>query len=249
MASPSVYSIFRYLLHDLCYNVPHAQVRGIDVHRIRRGDQRRNAPGCVAPVALGKVSEKGAQGSMDSFVDQLLMSALGTLLEARGEEYFEPGVGEHDASHVAALGHQAGRLPNARWRARSAVRTSRSGATSEARMPQAFVAHCIRHVLSGEKGPLAAKLDREIAGEPGKTRLVVCSDALAAGSQARPACTAPRSRDNGSRASPQPPRDRSFSGRGRTVDCNDRAAGSLMRGRAGSGMRHHSHASVTRRQL
>lgn len=192
------------------------------MHRIRRGDQRRNAPGCVAPVALGKVSEKGAQGSMDSFVDQLLMSAPGTLLEACGKEHFKPGVTEHHASHVAALGHQAGRPTEgtlAREQRRAYLVKPRDlGSTVAA----GFVADCIRYVLPREKDPVTAKLDREIAGEPGEAPLIVCSDALLQAREgdqpversALEIVEAERRRNL--------LRDGSLSGRGRAVDRDDR---------------------------
>jgi hypothetical protein len=192
------------------------------VHRIRRGDQRRNAPGCVAPVALGKVSEKGAQGSMDSFVDQLLMSAPGTLLEARGEEHFQPGVRKDHTAHVPTLGNEAGRLPECALageeRGSQRAQPGQLGGANAA----SLVAYCLRDVLPREKDPVAAKLDREIRSERGKARLIVGSDvALQAGKRNEPVqrstleIVEPERRRNLLR-------DRSLSGRGRAVDRNDR---------------------------
>jgi hypothetical protein len=192
------------------------------VHRIRGGDQRRDAPGCVAPVALGKVSEKGAQGSMDSFVDQLLMSAPGTLLEACREEHFEPGVREHHASHVAALGHQARLLPECALageeRGSQRLQPGDFGGADAA----GLVAYCIRYLLAREKDPVAAKVDWETRSERGKARLIVGSDvALQAGKRNEPV---ERAAFQVVEAEPLGDllRDRSFSGRGRAVDRDDR---------------------------
>ena len=208
-------------LHYFCNNVLRTQVRGIDVHRIRRGDQRRDTPRRVALVALCQVTEKGAQGSMDSFVDQLLMPSAGAFLETRGQEHLERRVGEYDASHVAPFGNEARRLPEGalagKERSPHFWKLGHFGSAVAA----VLVANCVRYVLSREDDPIAAKLGRETCGERGKASLIAGRYAVLQAGQRDQAVQRAALKVMKAERLRDALRDRALARGGRAVDCDD----------------------------
>src|SRR5437868_1695844 len=94
---------------DALHHFVDRKCRGIEHLRIRRRNQRRNRPLGVALVSVPKIPGKGAKISIDSFFYQLLIAPFGPYFRARCQEHLQVRVGEHDGSHIAAVGDESRR--------------------------------------------------------------------------------------------------------------------------------------------
>ncbi len=81
----------------------------IDDHGIRCRLHGSDTAFAIAFVSRGDFPKKGREINTNSFSYQLFITPLGTLFEARRKENFELRVGENEAAHVPAVGHQARR--------------------------------------------------------------------------------------------------------------------------------------------
>src|SRR6185503_18420279 len=63
----------------------------------------------VTLVPLPDVAQKTLNVNRVSFFDQLLISPMRALLGSGGDEHLHRRIGEHDGSHVTAVGDEPGR--------------------------------------------------------------------------------------------------------------------------------------------
>ena len=92
--------------------------------------------GRIPQVPLGYLARKGGKANIGPLVFQLLIAPLGPFFGGRGEEYLEvPPRGRPRCPCRARRPPVPGAAAKARWRSRSALRTSGQAATREAPCP------------------------------------------------------------------------------------------------------------------
>jgi len=208
-------------------NFVDAPIRGIDLHRVMRCYQWGGSPGRVARIALREVTEKGGEGSTDSFVDQLLIPAPGALFDARGQEHLEGCVGEHDGAHVPPFSDKSGRFPerslSCEQRLAHGGKPCHLGGAVAARL----LAHRIRNVLPGQEYFRSAEFGGETLREFGDANLVVGSDSLLKARERHQAIQRAAFKAVKTQRLCDPLRDGSLARSRRAVDCDHRYEGCL----------------------
>ena len=88
-----------------------AQPGGVDVDGAFGRPQRRHRSAGVTGVAREDLAQQTVHCHRNSFFLQLLIASSSPLLGTGRQKDLERGIGEDDGTHVAAVRHQAGRLP------------------------------------------------------------------------------------------------------------------------------------------
>src|SRR2546422_994895 len=170
-------------IHNLGRRLLGAHRRRVERPRSGALLEGRHAACHIACVALAQILQKGGQCSSDSFFFQLFIPTFRTGLRARGEEYFELGIGEHDRAHVAPLGDQP------RGLAKGPLPVQKSPAhPGQGRYPRGgervfLGADGVGHALGLEEDLLPLEASREPDRDRGELRFVAGIDSLPRGAE------------------------------------------------------------------
>ncbi len=159
------------ILQHLRNHLRHAETSGIDYQGVSCNLQRRRAARTVPRVPLTDILQNRRNISIYSVFDQLFITPLGAGFRTRCKKYLEFGPGKHHATHVPAVGNQAG------WAAKRAlpVKQGRAHARQGSDQRRSFAAGLRTNghgdVYGVHQNVLAAKYNIQMLRDPGNVKL------------------------------------------------------------------------------
>ena len=107
----------------------------------------------VAFVTPFYFPHKEREVTIYSLCYQLFMAPPGTLLDARGEKYFDRRIGKHHRAHVASVRHQPRRTAKSPLTTDERLAHFRVGGDHRSVVSAAFAAHSVIHVPAAKEHP------------------------------------------------------------------------------------------------